>query len=209
MPTAACPPKIGTTWAANCVVAGASIAVGDTLSGNNQISGGLSIKGGTVTLSSGTFWITDGNLTLGPGGGGSGLQCAACTVIMTTANPAIHVVGAVILNSLANLTLNAPTSVTNPFNNLVLIQDSNGLPAGTTMPPQPSTVWANATETLNGLIYFPDSELHWQGGPSTGSCQLIVANKLTLHGNPTVNVSGCPTTGPGAKKTVSTVALVE
>jgi Flp pilus assembly protein TadG len=205
MPTTpACTYTTGTaTWSGNCVVPGGSIKVGDHLSANTQISGGLSIKNGTVALSAGAYWITDGDLTLQTAGA---LQCVNCTVILTTAKSSGSIVGAVTLGAQANLSLSAPSS--GNFNNLVLIQDSNGLPTGTTIK-SPSTAKANASETLNGLVYFPDSDMTFQGGAGGGSCLMIVANSLTLQGNPALSTTGCPTTGPGAKKTVSTVALVE
>ena len=77
------------------LIAGSSIGTGQTLSANTQISGGLSIKNGTVNLSPGTYWITDGDLqpserqrrhpTLVTGctSGGAGV-----TIILTTANTA-------------------------------------------------------------------------------------------------------------------------
>jgi Flp pilus assembly protein TadG len=204
MPTTPACKKTGTTWSGNCVVQGNLISVGDKLSANTQIAGGLSIKNGTVTLSSGTYWITDGDLTLQNSKGG--LQCASCTVILTTAKSTKGTVGAVTLDAQANLNLSAPSSGT--FANLALIQDSNGLPTGTTIN-SPSNAQANASETLNGLVYFPDSALTFQGTPGGGSCLMVVANQLTLQGNPSLSTTNCPTTGPGAKKTVSTVALVE
>ena len=118
-----------------------------------------------MNLTPGTYWITDGDLTLGPGGGT--LQCPTCTpggagvtVILTTAQASNGTVGALILDSQANLTLNAPSSGT--FKGIVLVQDSNGLPAQTTINTS-STAKANATETLNGLVYFPQSAMDFQG----------------------------------------------
>src|SRR5262249_43727221 len=153
--------------------------------GPMRISGGLTIKGGTVNLSPGTYWITDGDLILGSGGGT--LQCPTCsnggagvTIILTTAQPSGGTVGTLTLNSLAVLNLNAPSSGT--FAGMVLIQDSNGLPGGP--PPttinSPSNAQANSTETLSGLVYFPKSAVTFQGTPVTTGpqCLVLVANTV-------------------------------
>jgi Flp pilus assembly protein TadG len=150
---------------APCVIPGGSINSGDTLPSGIQISGGLSLKGGITNLSPGTYWITDGDLTLGPGGGGTTLTCPTCTnggagvtIILTTAKPGTGKVGTVNLDSLANLNLNAPSTGT--YKGLVLIQDSNNPPAGTTIDTN-NTMKANATETLSGLVYFPGSAVNF------------------------------------------------
>jgi hypothetical protein len=183
--------------------------------GNTEITGGWSIQNETVNLAPGTYWITDGDLALGSL---ATLECTACvpggagvTIILTTAKANGGTVGNVTEQSNPTIdSLNAPGSGT--FQNLLLIQDSNQLPSGTKIAPGGSTFQGTPGATLNGLVYFPDSALNFQGNPATGnsSCLLTVANTLTLKGNPTVlATTGCPTTGPGAKKTVFTVALVE
>jgi len=198
------------TWSGNCVVAGSSINVGDTLSANTQISGGLAIKNGTVNLSLGTYWITDGNLDLQNGSSRATLQCPSCTnggagvtVILTTAQVSGGTVGAVTLGSNANLNLNAPSSGT--FKGLVLIQDSNGLPAA------PSNAQANATETLTGLVYFPQSAITFQGTPAaTGpQCLVLVANTVAMQGNPAFDTSGCGSLGLNNMPIIYAVALAE
>jgi hypothetical protein len=212
----ACTYNNGThTWSVNCVVPGSSISAGDTLSASTQISGGLSFKGGTVNLSPGTYWITDGDLQLGPGGGGTTLQCSTCsnggagvTIILTTAKSKNGTVGTLTLNSLANLNLNAPSSGT--FAGMVLIQDSNGLPPGTTIN-NTANVQANAAETLSGLVYFPDTAVTFQGGPSaTGpQCLVLVANTVAMQGNPGFATSGCGSLGLNKLPIVKTVYLAE
>jgi Flp pilus assembly protein TadG len=215
MPTAPSCTKTASTWSGSCVVSGASINPGDTLSASTQISGGLSFKGGTVNLSPGTYWITDGDLTLGPGGGGTTLTCPTCTnggagvtVILTTAKPGTGTVGTVNLNSLANLNLNAPNTGT--YKGLVLIQDSNNPPAGTTIDTN-NTLQANATETLSGLVYFPGSAVNFQGTPAaTGpQCLVLVANTVGMQGNPGFATSGCSSIGLNNLPIVKTVYLAE
>jgi hypothetical protein len=191
------------TWSGNCVVPGGSIKAGDTLSANTQISGGLTIKNGTITLSSpGTYWITDGDLVL-QNGKPATLNCPSCTpggagvtVILTTAKAGGGQVGTLTLGSQANLNLNAPSTGT--FAGLALIQDSNGLPSGTTYTTNPDTVsgQGNPTETLNGLVYFPNASMDFYGTPSGGNnCLVLVVNTLNFHGTPTLNSTGCSSSG--------------
>ena len=223
MPTTPClplPPDLTNnviTVSINCSIAGTLAQApkkGGTVNmlGNTQITGGWDIKNETVNLTPGTYWITGGNLALDSN---STLECTACvpgslgvTIILTT--DGTQQVGNV--TQAANATvdsLNAPGSGT--FQNLLLIQDSNGLPAGTA-PTGSTTFRGTPGQTLDGLVYFPDTNLTFQGNPATGnsSCLLTVANKLTLAGNSNVlATTGCPTSGPGGVKKVFTVALVE
>ena len=111
-------------------------------------------------------------------------------MILTTAQSKNGTVGTVTLGSNADLDLNAPSTGT--FAGLVLIQDSNGLPTGTTIN-SPFSAKANATETLTGLVYFPDTAVTFQGGPAaTGpQCLVLVANTVSMQGNPEFATSGC------------------
>jgi hypothetical protein len=185
------------------------------LPGNVRISGGLTIKNDIVNLAPGTYWITDGDLALQSNGT---LECTTCvpggagvTIILTTGQSSGGSIGSVTEQSNPTIdNLNAPGSGTDQ--NLLLIQDSNGLPTGTT-PPSSSGSTFQGTEvngTLNGLIYFPDQPLSFQGNPSaTASCLIVVAGSLTLAGNSSMAASGCPTSGPGTVQQLQTVALVE
>ena len=109
---------------------------------------------------------------------------------------------------MAVLNLNAPSSGT--FAGMVLIQDSNGLPAGTTIN-SPSNAQANSTETLSGLVYFPDTAVTFQGTPAaTGpQCLVLVANTVALQGNPGFATSGCPSLGLNNLPIVKTIYLAE
>jgi Flp pilus assembly protein TadG len=177
------------------------------------IAGGLDIKNSTVNLAPGTYWLT-GNLTLESGNGAT-LECTACSnggagvTIILTAPLTGGTVGTVTLDSNADLDLNAPSS--GPFAGMVLIQDSNGLPGGIALPnPDDFNAQANATETLSGLVYFPDAAVTFQGTPvaSGPQCLLLVANTVALQGTPGFNTTGCSSLGLNKLPIVYTVALV-
>ena len=183
------------------------------------IAGRLSIKNSTVNLSPGTYWLT-GALNL-QSGSGAVLQCTACTnggagvTIVLTAPPGGGTVGTMSLASNANLNLNAPaaSSCSNcPFAGMVLIQDSNGLPAADHLPnPDTVSAQANSTETLSGLVYFPQADVTFQGGPSaTGpQCLVLVTNTLSMQGNPGFATSGCGSLGLNKLPIVKTVYLAQ
>jgi hypothetical protein len=216
--TCATPPPVGTTT---------------TLTANSRFCGGLSIGPGgggtTVNLSPGTYWITDGDLSLNSN---ATLECTACvpggagvTIILTTGTgmaptPATKIVGNVTQQSNAVVdSLNAPGSGTSAgtYAGLLLIQDSNSLPTGTTYTtPCPGNVSCSKFQgtpgqTLTGLVYFPNSPLTFQGNPTTGStaCLLVVANTVTLAGNSRLATSGCVSGGPGSPPTIQTVVLAD
>jgi hypothetical protein len=158
--------------------------------------------------------MTDGDLL--ENGSGAILQCPTCTpggagvtIILTTAMSSGGKVGTLTLGSQANLNLNSPSSGT--FAGLVLIQDSNSLPPGTTYTSTTSNAQASATETLNGLVYFPKTDIMFQGGPAAGSasCLVLIVKTVTLRGTPSFNDSGCTSAGLNTLPTLKTVALAE
>ncbi len=177
------------------------------------ISGNLDIKNATVNLAPGTYWI-EGNLTL-ENGSGATLECTTCSsggsgvTIILTAPPGGGTVGTVSLGSNADLNLNAPS--TGPFAGMVLIQDSNGLPTADSLPnPDDFSASANATETLNGLVYFPDAAVTFQGTPaSTDPCLVLVANTVAMQGNPSLAINGCSSIGLTTLPLPKTVTLVQ
>jgi hypothetical protein len=160
MPTVALCSNAGGIFNGNCVVPGSTIkAAGNvTLSANTQITGPWDIKNQTVNLSPGTYWVTDGDLNLQANGV---LECTACdpatgvgiTIIFTIV--AKTAVGTITGNANTNVgnppaapNFNAPNSGT--FKGLLFVQDSNGLPAGTTW--DSGTLQGGPNSVLNGLV---------------------------------------------------------
>ena len=157
--------------------------------------GGGSGATATAAVSNGVYWITGGDLTIDSGGT---LECTICnastgagvTIIFTTTSGGT--IGAPTMQSNATIdNLNAPTSGT--YTGLLMVQDTVNGATYTT----PATFDGNAGQTLNGLIYTPNSTLHFQGDPSiTNSCLLVVAQTLILDGNSSLATGGCPATFP-------------
>ena len=100
---------------------------------------------------------------------------------------------------------NAPNSGT--FKGLLIVQDSNGLPAGTTWNTSP-TLQGGPSAVLNGLVYAPKADMTFNGNPAAGGtgCLIVIVNTLTLSGDSQLNSTGCPAAGV-SPPTVKTVAL--
>jgi len=199
-------------YAGNCAVPGQSLTDPQILlSANTRISLSWQIASGqTVDLSPGTYWVT-GNLTLQSR---AVLKCSACdntkdagvTIILTAQTDKI---GAVSVTSGANLTLNAPHS--GSFAGLAIIQDSNGLPPGTTYISNHSTIGGTPGAALNGLVYFPNSAVTFHGEPiATGpQCLLLVVKTLDIDGASQLEADGCAGAGLGNLPVIGSVAVAE
>jgi hypothetical protein len=213
MPTRNCKPSGHVAaYPGNCAIPGKSLTAPQILlSANTQISGSWHITSGqTVDLSPGTYWVT-GNLTLQSL---AVLKCSTCdntkgagvTIILTAQT---NKIGVMSVASNATLTLNAPHS--GPFRGLSIIQDSNGLPAGTTYTSTQSTIGGTPGAMLNGLVYFPNSSMIFHGAPSaTGpQCLLLVVKTLDIDAASRLEAGGCSGAGLGNLPVIDTVAVAE
>jgi hypothetical protein len=201
-----------TIYSGNCVISGTSLTQQENLlSAGTQVSGSWNITSGqTVDLSPGTYWVT-GNLTVQSGGV---LKCSTCdnikgtgvTIILTAQS---NKIGALSVAPSALLNLNAPSS--GPFAGLVLVQDSNDLPPGTTYTSGHSTVGGGPNTTLNGLVYFPKSSMTFHGTPSAAGphCLLLVVGTVKVDATSHLEADGCISAGLTVLPPISTVALVE
>src|SRR5260370_8849574 len=107
------------------------------------------------------------------------------------------------------LTLNAPHS--GPFAGLAIIQDSNGLPSGTTYTSTHSTIGGTPGAILNGLVYFPNSSMTFHGVPSAAGpeCLLLVAGTVNIDATSRLEAGGCGTAGLGSLPPIRTLAVAE
>jgi Flp pilus assembly protein TadG len=149
----------------------------------------------TATVSNGVIWITDGDLALDSNGV---LECTTCSTatgagvtIIFTAGP-LNKIGAPTMQSNPTIdNLSAPTSGT--YTGLLMVQDTVAGATYTTT----AQFQGTPGQTLNGLIYTPNSNLSFQGNPNvTNSCLLVVAKTMTLAGNSSLATGGCPNTFP-------------
>ena len=122
------------------------------------------VAAATATVSNGVIWVTDGDLALDSNGV---LECTTCNAstgagatIIFTAGPA-NKIGAPTMQSNPTIdNLNAPTSGT--YAGLLMVQDTvSGATYSTS-----ATFQGTPGQTLNGLIYTPNSQLNFIGNPS-------------------------------------------
>jgi Flp pilus assembly protein TadG len=198
--------------AGNCAISGKSLTDPQIrLSANTRISGSWRITSGqTIDLSPGTYWVT-GNLTLQSR---AVLRCSTCdnskgagvTIVLTAQTSKI---GAMSVAANATLALNAPNS--GPFAGLAIIQDSNGLPPGTTYISSQSTIGGMPGAILNGLVYFPNSSMIFHGAPSAAGpqCLLLVVKTLDIDAASRLEAGGCSVAGLGNLPVIDTVAVAE
>ena len=170
------------------------------------ILGGQPPLTGTIILSPGTYWVTDGSLNL------SGqLRCTCSsgggvTLIFTTTQVSGGTIGALEVPLGANLaiTLNAPAAGTYP--GYLMVQDS----VAGAIYPNSGTI-GNAGSLLSGLIYFPNTNLSFAGNIQTdpSNCLVAVASSVSLTGNIRLDDSGCQTAGLTALPTIFSVFLAD
>jgi Flp pilus assembly protein TadG len=160
----------------------------------------------TAQNSTGVYWITDDGCSAGTSGcgdlafgSGGTLECTQCdpstgkgvTIIFTSTKTSGVKIGAPTGNANAVNSLNAPTSGT--YAGLLMVQDTVSGATYTST----ASFQGNTGQTLNGLIYMPNSNLTFQGNPSvTNSCLLVVSKTLTLNGNSSLATGGCPSSLP-------------
>jgi Flp pilus assembly protein TadG len=173
---------------------------------NCLIPGGQPLPGNATILSPGTYWVTDGNLTLA-----GTLTCQGClpggrgvTIIFTTIQGSAGTIGTPLLSGNPTITLNAPGSGLNNAG-LLMIQDTV-----LGVKPNDGGQIVSPSATLSGLLYFPKTSLNFTGTVHTdpSNCLVVVADGLSLNGNIGLNDSGCPTAGPATPPTILSVFLV-
>ena len=160
-------------------------------------------------------YILEGEFKVGPGGGGTTVNGNGVTLVFTSATPSkpsSYPSTMLDFDSLAKVTLTAPT--TGPTAGFVIMGDRT-MPLGNCGNPTTScfTTVANATVSLNGVVYVPNGAFSWNGNASTGSsfCLQLIVNTITLQGNSSASNfsnAGCGISN-GQKPIGSIVTLVD
>jgi hypothetical protein len=220
MPTAKCnqptvtgPPGTKTytyPQTGNCIISNPSIPPRSTvvLAPRTLIDGGLALNGpGSINLAPGTYWVTDGTLSLNGLTGDIVLTCSACspggpgvTIIFTEGSAGT--IGTFAESGNVTTVLYAPSSGANA--GLLMVQDA-------VAPATSDTIGGNGGSVLSGLVYFPKGSLNFVGNiqVSTSKCLVAVANSLSMTGNISFDASGCPAGGLTTVPTVLSVFLAD
>jgi Predicted membrane protein (DUF2134). len=142
---------------------------------------GLRMTAGTVTANGVTFYITDA----------SGWPCSGLNGSAANA-------GSVSVNSQANLTLTAPTDGT--YAGMALFENRN-LTANKS---SDATINGGAGLTIDGAIYFPNSNLSFAGTSDSNGYLMLIAQTVTFTGTTTMTLNNFPaafaSNNPGFKK---------
>ena len=137
--------------------------------------GGISVTGnswlhfnpGTYVLAGGGMRISDNSVMSGTG----------VTFYNTTGTGGY---GAISLNGNSTVNFSAPTS--GPLAGILFFQDRS-IPTGAAA----STITGNSSSTFDGALYFPTTQVTYGGNSSVNGYSIVVAEKLVISGNSTVN----------------------
>lgn len=157
-----------------------------------------------ATLNPGTYYIDGGNLDIGAG---AQVKCncsgdQGVTFVLTSRGNA-NQIGAVTINGNSTINLRAPSAASDPFQGILIYQDRRA-PANAS-----STINGGSNIVLNGALYFPSTQLNWNGNNATAgasTCMEIVARTVNFSGNSALENSGC--SALGVKPVLTTAATL-
>ena len=147
--------------------------------------GGFSVKGNSsVTLQPGVYIIDGGSFSIA---GGSSVSGSGVTIILTSSSGTNYATASVAGGAIVNIT--APNS--GSLAGLAFFQDRNAPTSGS------DSFTGGATQNVTGAIYFPNQNVTFAGGTTTGAkCTQLIALTLTFNGNAAFNFGNdCAGTG--------------
>lgn len=136
----------------------------------------------TLTLGSGTYYITGKNANTAGGVGLHGtLNCAGCTIILTNKDPSPTAkIGTFDMNAQSLLNVSAPTS--GKYRGIAVYQDRRA--TDTNGNSSPNKFNGGGAQTISGALYFPSQEISYSGnGTATAVCTRFVSRRIVFTGN--------------------------
>ncbi len=203
-------PKLGTSTSSNFNGANATVTLADAQTANPGANcfSGLSVGSGTtLNLPAGTYYIGEGGADI------QGTITGADVTLVMTRIDETAAVGTLSVNASANLSLTAPSAVTdptNPYAGIAIYQDRNAVDSNSTQ----NKINGNSTSQIIGAVYFPNQEIVYNGGGSTGFvCTRLVGRRVVFSGNTAISNkfemgSECPIFGDGGLEGGRRVRLV-
>jgi hypothetical protein len=158
--------------------------------------GGITNNGGSLTLSSGTYILLGGGLTVSGGHSitGSGV------FIYDTCNPSPCSGGSNKYNPITisgGSTANLSASTSGAYAGIIWLQDP------TVNSNAQETISGGSTSCFTGVIDVSQSQLVYSGGSSGGSCDTsLVADTITFSGGSNLGSSASSSSGPSAPTAV-------
>lgn len=154
-----------------------------------RFQGGVRFKG-TVTLGAGLYIIDGGTLDI------------SANSVVNGSNIAIFLANGADLKINGTATLNLSARTSDPLGGLLFFSSPSEAAVS-------HTINGNANSTLNGAIYFPNSDISFLGNSgNSSSCVQIIGKTITISGNTTLNIHCTPQGGHPMRANVA-VRLVE
>lgn len=161
---------------------------------NNTLQPGVYCGGLTVNNTNGaTFKMAAGTFIMA----GGGLRFQSQAIVDATAGVTVYNTSAsasnmwgctltstylpVSISGQATLTMNAPTS--GPLVGIAFFEDRSTGVTGSNPTANPNQVVGGASITVNGALYFHNTELQFSGANSANGYMVIVADMLVINGN--------------------------
>lgn len=149
---------------------------------------GLAISGGHVTFQPGVYIIQGGTFSVS----GGSLTGSGVTIILTCGAPpctSSSTGWAQMSLSGGTTTLSAPTS--GAWSGILVYQD----PTNSTDAGKDKNALTGGTNSLEGILYFPNETTDFTGGNSAAGCTEIVAYDIDFTGGGTLNHDNCASAG--------------
>lgn len=169
------------------LTAGGSQEISPNASGIYVFCNGIDLKGGaSLTLDPGIYIIDRGVLTLE--GNSTLTATGGVTIVLTSSTGNNYATASIASNATVSIT--APNS--GPTKGLAIFQDRNAPSSGG------DDLKGGATQSIVGAIYFPNQNVNFVGGSSTGGsqCTQLIALTISFKGNSSFNTS-CNSVGIG------------
>jgi hypothetical protein len=151
--------------------------------------GPLKTTGGNVlTVTPGTYYIRNGDVSLQ----GGGIVCPGCTggqgvTFVLTGDPAR--IGSVTINGNATLQASAPRDPADPDWKGVLFYRDPRATGGTVR------INGGSEMRIAGALLFPSSDVQYSGNSGTSNCTILVGGSITFTGNSDIRIATCEETG--------------
>jgi Flp pilus assembly protein TadG len=154
--------------------------------------GGINVNSGsTVVLNPGTYYLDQGDFSVGS----NAVVTCACnaagsgvTIVLTSSRAASRI-GSVTINGQARVTLRAPSAPSYPYPGILFFQDRRY--SGNTV----NHLNGGSNLQLTGAMYFPSSSVDWNGNSTGLGCTQIIADTVTISGDTNLTNTGCAALG--------------
>jgi len=165
--------------------------------GQYNIAGGISVTGGSLSLDAGQYNIaggfsnTGGTVTLGAGQYNMMGGVLNITGGTTTGSGVTFVLtdqnGSYASANVTGGTVNLTAPTNGSWAGMLVYQDPNAPKSGTDS-------FTGGSHTLTGALYFPSQSMTYTGGSTVSTCTQLIAYKFTFTGGSTIG-SSCAGTG--------------